>query len=71
MDAQNYIPKDKLVAGRCYRCEARNFTVGTWNGEVFEYMRTKFGTEYPATEQHWDDDPMYGTVKPLEEVPCA
>lgn len=60
-----YIPKTALVTGRRYYCLARNFEVGTWNGEAFEYMRTKFKDTYLDTELHWDDDEKHGTVKPL------
>ena len=61
-----YIPKTELVAGVLYRCEARNFTEGRWNGESFDYMRTKWCFEFPDTEFHYDDGAPYGTVKPLE-----
>ena len=63
-----YIPKDKLVEGARYRCDARNFEEGTWNGRTFDYMRTKFGQTFPDEELHWDDGPPYGTVKPLEKL---
>lgn len=63
-----YIPKDQLIIGTQYTCNARNFTVGTWNGEAFDYMRTKFGDTFPDTEYHWDDGPPYGTVKPLKKL---
>jgi len=61
-----YIPKELLIKGVEYRCNARNFIYGTWNGEEFEYMRYKFCESFPDTEKHWDDDPHFGTVKPLE-----
>lgn len=64
-----WIPVDKLVIGVTYLCKARNFTYGTWNGEGFDYMRTKFGTTYPAVEFHWDTNGAYGTVKPFKIVP--
>jgi hypothetical protein len=63
-----YIPKDQLIAGRRYHCDARNFTVGYWNGEEFEYTRHKFGDVFTDTEQHWDDGAPHGTVKPLRIV---
>ena len=68
MKDDNYIPKDKLEVGVEYRCDARNFTIGTWNGEAFDYIRHKFGDTFPDTEFHWDDGPPHGTVKPIEKV---
>lgn len=61
----DYINKEDLITDQEYYCDARNFTIGTWNGEVFEYTRRKFNTVYPDTEQHYDDGPPHGTVKPL------
>lgn len=68
MDKPKYIPKDQLVVGAEYRCLARNFEVGTWNGTGFDYMRTKFGQKFPDVEYHWDDGPPHGTVKPIERI---
>ena len=65
----NYIKLEDLLVGRQYRCRARNFEVGTWNGETFDYVRIKFGHTFPDTELHYDDDPHYGTVRPLELLP--
>lgn len=65
---EEYIPKDQLEVGVAYECDARNFTVGVWNGEGFEYMRTKWGTTFPDTEYHWDEGPPHGTVKPYRKV---
>ena len=64
----NYIKIDDLVVGAKYKCYARNFSVGTWNGESFDYMRQKFTMTFPDTEQHWDEGAPYGTVKPWERV---
>ena len=57
-----YIPKAKLEVGVTYICEARNFTEGVWNGKDFDYIRYKWGSHFPDTELHWDEQ---GTVKPL------
>lgn len=62
----NWIPKNKLIVGAKYLCKARNFREGTWNGERFDYMRSKFGMTFPDTELHWDDGPPHGTVKPFK-----
>jgi len=64
----DYIPKDKLIVGAIYKCKARNFTQGTWNGESFDYMRTKFSSTFPDKEFHWDNGAPFGTVKPLEKI---
>jgi hypothetical protein len=63
-----YIAKPDLIVGKQYRCLARNFEVGTWNGTGFDYMRYKFGHTFPDVEYHYDDGPPYGTVRPLEIV---
>ena len=44
---EEYIPKDKLIKGKRYKCDARNFGIGTWNGKEFDYMRYKFGDRFP------------------------
>lgn len=63
-----WIPKEDLEIGARYLCKARNFTEGTWNGETFDYMRTKWGMTSPDREFHWDDGPPCGTVKPLRKL---
>lgn len=60
-----YVAKEDLIIGQTYFCKARNFAFGTWNGENFDYMRTKFGSTFPDTEKHWDDGAPHGTVKPF------
>lgn len=66
-----YLPREKLQKGRWYYCRARNFEYGRWNGKEFDYRRCKFGQWFPDTELHYDDDPRYGTVRPLREVDIA
>ncbi len=61
-----WILKEDMVVGSKYLCKARNFEIGTWNGESFDYMRRKWGSVFPDKEFHWDDGPPYGTVKPFE-----
>ena len=65
---QEYIKIKDLIVGDQYYCDARNFKVGTWDGEKFCYIRQKFGHVYEDKELHWDTDPRYGTVKPLKIV---
>ncbi|WP_299021239.1 hypothetical protein [uncultured Photobacterium sp.] len=64
---EKYLTKDKLVVGKTYICEARNFDEAVWNGEAFVGRRVKFGSVCEDTEYHWDDGEPYGTVKPLYE----
>jgi len=63
-----YLTKDELIVGATYKCKARNFTEGVWNGTNFDYMRYKFGSTFPDTEDHWDEGAPHGTVKPLELI---
>jgi hypothetical protein len=67
-DTIQYLKKDELVIGKSYECDARNFSVGVWNGSVFVYTRYKFGSEFEDEEQHWDDGAPYGSVKPFKMV---
>ena len=60
-----YMKKEDLVIGTNYECDARNFTIGKWDGEAFEYTRHKFGGTFTDIEYHYDDK---GTVKPYMEV---
>ena len=66
-----WIPKEDMVIGQSYFCKARNFKIGIWNGESFDYIRTKFGCKFPDTELHWDDGAPFGTVKPFAIVNCV
>lgn len=63
-DTKCWIPIEVMAVGY-YACSARNFTVGKWNGEAFEYIRTKFGKSFPDTEDHWDTGRPHGTVRPI------
>jgi hypothetical protein len=60
------IPIEDLVIGTTYRGEGRNFDVATWNGEVFEGERYKFGQVFTDGELHWDACDRHGTFKPME-----
>lgn len=60
-----YLKKEDLLEGEIYECDGRNFTYGIWNGEAFDYLRTKFGQKFFDVEYHWDDGAPYGTVKPI------
>jgi hypothetical protein len=60
--------RDELEPDTWYKVRARNFELAIWDGKVFWGRRTKWGETYWAHELHWDDDPHYGTVKPIEKV---
>ncbi len=65
-----YIQKNNLIENEIYKCDARNFTYGLWDGKAFEYIRTKFGQKwfFIDREFHFDEGNPYGTVKPLERM---
>lgn len=65
---EQWIPKADMVVGGLYRCKARNFKEGRWNGKSFDYMRLKWGHTFPDVEYHYDDGAPYGTVKPYELI---
>ena len=65
---KEWIKKEDMKVGALYECKARNFTIGKWDGDKFEYERTKFGMTFIDHEYHYDDGAPYGTVKPLKEI---
>lgn len=64
-EEQKWIPLEEMQVGN-YLCDARNFDIGYWNGNVFVYMRTKFTMRYEDTEYHWDTGAPHGTCKPIK-----
>ena len=60
------IPKDKLIVGKTYIGDCRNAREAVWDGEKFTYMRTKFGSTYPETINHIQDDDGYDLFVPLK-----
>lgn len=60
------IPKDKLIVGKTYIGDCRNATEAVWEGEKFTYMRTKLGSTYPETINHFQDDDGYDLFVPLK-----
>lgn len=69
-DIDKYIPVTELVNRGVYRICGRNASVGVWDAERkgFVVARTKFCHTFLDVEYHWDTDPTYGTVKPLEYI---
>jgi hypothetical protein len=62
------IPKSELVVGETYKGVCRNAEEAVWKGDVFEYMRYKFGTTYPEEINHYEDDDGYDVFVPCEEI---
>ena len=60
------IPKDKLIVGKTYIGDCRNAREAVWDGKKFTYMRTKFGSTYPETINHFQDDDGYDLFVPLK-----
>lgn len=66
---ESYLKVEELEKGKIYKILARNFSVGVWDGEKgFIGIRTKFKCEFLSEEIHWDLDPNFGTVQPLEMI---
>lgn len=63
-----YIKREALKIGAKYKVDARNFEEATWNGTEFIGLRTKFGCTFEDGELHYDDDPHYGTCKPIKLI---
>lgn len=57
------LKKDTYYFGAC-----RNASVALWNGDVFIYMRTKFGYIYSEKINHLEDDNGFDLFIPLKEV---
>lgn len=65
-----YLTTDECKDGYLYEIEARNFSLGVYRATTkgFIGIRYKFGNRYLFEELHWDNDPHFGTVKPLREL---
>jgi len=66
----NYLRLSELKDGYLYRIRARNGAFGIWieTRNAFILSRTKFDSNYPFEEYHYDTGAPFGTVKPLEEI---
>jgi hypothetical protein len=60
------ISKDKLIIGKTYIGDCRNVTEAIWDGKVFIYMRTKFGSTYEEKINHFEDDDGYDVFVPIK-----
>jgi hypothetical protein len=68
-----HIPVNEIKLGYTYKLSARNFLYGvavksSYGFIEFIGIRTKFQSTYLFEEIHWDEDPDFGTAKPLEEI---
>jgi len=71
LDSYEYLKMDSLSDGYAYKIFARNAYVGIWlaHKKSFLIARYKCGPNpYLFEEYHWDSDPRFGTVKPLELI---
>lgn len=66
----DYIKIEDLKDGYLYEIDGRNASLGVWAADKYCFFvsRTKFGDNFLSIESHYDDDPPYGTAKPLKEV---
>lgn len=60
------IPKAKLIIGETYIGNCRNTTEAIWDGEHFNYIRTKFGLKYNEKINHFEDDNGYDVFVPIK-----
>lgn len=59
------IRKECLKVGASYKGYCRNSNVAKWNGESFEYDRSKFGSVYTDTVKHPQDDDGFDVFVPI------
>jgi hypothetical protein len=59
------IPKSEMQPG-WYICEGRCPPVCLWDGDQFQVLTVDCGFYTIHEQLHWDDDPKYGTVKPIK-----
>ena len=60
------ITKNELIIGKTYIGDCRNATEAIWDGKVFKYMRTKFGSTYEEEINHFEDDDGYDVFVPIK-----
>ena len=62
------IPKNDLVVNSTYLGSCRNADRAKWNGQLFEYIRNKFGTIYIEEINHFEDDDGYDIFVPIKVI---
>lgn len=60
------IPKKDLIIGREYLGSCRNANKAVWNGQQFEYIRSKYGYTYMETINHFEDDDSFDLFVPIK-----
>jgi hypothetical protein len=68
---KEYLSIDELKPYYLYKIRARNARYGIWvplGSKGFLIRREDFGDYYIFVEEHWDEGPPFGTVRPLEEL---
>jgi len=65
---KEWIKKEDLEVGAAYEVYSRNINPAIWDGKHFHGVRIKFGNDFMDQEEHWDNGPPYGTVKPLRKL---
>ena len=59
----------KCKKRRVYKLLSRNLSFGVFDGETrFIGIRTKCGSRFLDTEDHWDTGPPFGTARPEEDI---
>jgi hypothetical protein len=66
-DTPKHIPKEELRPG-WYRGRCRNAPVAYWNGEVFLYIRHKFGSYFIEEIQCPEDEHLYDVFYAQERI---
>jgi hypothetical protein len=68
--AKNAIKKKDLIHNGIYTGHCRNTDKAIWNinTQKFTYLRTKFGTTFDDTINHFEDDNGYDIFFPLEYI---
>ncbi len=62
----DYLPIESLMQGGVYECQARNFSIGVWDGShCLLGIRAKFDASYLDGELHRDASGLIGTAMPL------
>lgn len=63
--SKGIISKSELIKNNYYLGTCRNASVALWNGFEFLYNRTKFGSTYIESINHFEDDNGYDLFIPL------
>lgn len=62
------IPKEELEVGAEYIGSCRNADKALWTGREFIYQRSKFGSTYTESVEHFDSDTIFDVFVPIKKV---